>query len=84
MRLPCAVLQVSYHGGSSYPGQDTIGVMRGAKSEVESRMLLEEVVDEALRQVELRGWRQGEQARSPRAPASAPAVEEVAPAAATK
>jgi hypothetical protein len=57
------LLQVSYHGGSSYPGAHEGGggggLRAGKPQAAEARALLEEVVEEALRQVELRGWGKG-------------------------
>lgn len=59
LRVPAhaevAGLDVSYHGGSSYPGAEVAYVKAGPGS----RLLLEEAVEEALRQVEARGWHSG-------------------------
>lgn len=68
LRVPVDVevmgLDVSYHGGTSYPGHlDVHGPMNGLggasasyKAQAETKALIEEAVAEALVQVERRGW----------------------------
>ena len=67
-RVPAEVemvgLDVSYHGGSSYPGHDPVyagGAHRNGRSSartdmMERKELIQEAINEALYEVERRGW----------------------------